>query len=188
MTVCQAATAADAVTVDSSVVKEIPDLRDVMAWAHSHQGRKLIRYSMVSVISTGVSFSAIWILYGSHFVKGVIWATLIGNVIAAVPSYYLNRSWAWGRHGRSHFAKEVVPFWTMSFLGIAFSMIGAAFAKDIVKDHDWSHLTNTALVSFTNVLSFGVFWILKIIVFNRIFHDHTLEEIDEELREEEAIR
>ena len=148
----------------------------------------MIRFTSVSVISTVVSFSSISILYGFHFIKGVIWATVTGNLIATLPSYYLNRSWTWGRRGRSHFLNEIVPFWLMSFLGIGVSMLGAWWARSEVRAHHWAHLLDTGLVSFTNLFSFGLFWALKMMVFNRIFHDHSLEEMDEHLRVEEASR
>ena len=53
-----------------------------VAWSKTHQGKKLIRYTASSVITTGVSFSAIVIFYGLKIIPGVIWATLAGNVIA----------------------------------------------------------------------------------------------------------
>lgn len=160
--------------------------RDVLAWARSHEGKKIIRFTSVSVISTAVSFSSISIFYGFHIIKGVIWATVSGNLVATLPSYYLNRSWTWGKRGRSHFRSEIVPFWSMSFLGIGVSMLGAYWAREQVHEHHWAHLVNTGLVSFTNVVSFGLFWILKMMVFNRIFHDHTLKEMDEHLTTEES--
>ena len=163
-------------------------LQDLWEWAHTHQGKKVLRFTSVSVISTAVSFTSISVLYGFHLVKGVIWATVLGNLVATIPSYYLNRTWTWGRRGRSHFFTEIVPFWTMSFLGIGVSMLGAAWAKSQVHGHHWSHAVNTMLVSTTNLASFGLFWILKMMVFNRIFKDHTLEEIDEHLSAEEAMR
>jgi len=161
-------------------------LRDLLAWAQTHQGKKVLRFTSVSVVSTAVSFTSITVLYGFHIVKGVIWATVIGNLIATLPSYYLNRTWTWGKRGRSHFLSEIVPFWTMSFLGIGVSMLGAAFAREQVREHQWAHLVNTALVSFTNLFSFGLFWVLKMMVFNRIFHDRTLEEMDVHLSAEES--
>lgn len=161
-------------------------LRDFLAWARSHEGKKIIRFTSVSVISTAVSFSSISIFYGFHIIKGVIWATVSGNLVATLPSYYLNRSWTWGKHGRSHFRSEIVPFWSMSFLGIGVSMLGAYWAREQVREHHWAHLLNTGLVSFTNVVSFGLFWVLKMIVFNRIFHDHTLDEMDQHLTSEES--
>ena len=161
-------------------------LRDLLAWAQTHEGKKVLRFTSVSVVSTAVSFTSISVLYGFHIVKGVIWATVIGNLIATLPSYYLNRTWTWGKRGRSHFLSEIVPFWSMSFLGIGVSMLGAAWAREQVREHQWAHVVNTALVSFTNLFSFGLFWVLKMMVFNRIFHDRTLEEMDEPLTAEES--
>jgi putative flippase GtrA len=156
-----------------------------LAWSKTHQGKKLIRYTASSVITTGVSFSAIVILYGFKIIPGVIWATLAGNVIATLPSYHLNRLWAWGKRGPSAFRKEIVPYWSLAFSGIAFSQIGAFSARAIVRAHEWSHLANTALVGFTNLLCFAIFWLLKLVVFNKIFHFDKLKVIDEELVAEE---
>ena len=160
-------------------------LRRFLEWTQTHQGKKIIRFTSVSAISTVISFTSIAVLYGFHIIVGIIWATVTGNLIATVPSYFLNRSWTWGKRGRSHFRGEIVPFWLMSFAGIGVSMIGAWWARAEVHSHHWAHLLNTALVSFTNVVSFGLFWVLKMMVFNRIFHDHTLEEIDSHLTAEE---
>jgi putative flippase GtrA len=157
-----------------------------MVWSKTHQGKKLIRYTASSVITTGVSFSAIWIFYGLKIIPGVIWATFAGNVIATLPSYHLNRLWAWGKRGKSAFRKEIVPYWSLALAGIAFSQIGAFSARAVVRAPDRSHHTNTALVSFTNVLCFAIFWVLKLLVFNRIFHFDKLKVIDEELVAEEV--
>jgi putative flippase GtrA len=167
-----------------SVVRKRID--SFVAWSKTHQGKKLIRYSASSIITTGVSFSAIWIFYGLKIIPGVIWATLAGNVIATLPSYHLNRLWAWGKRGKSAFKKEIVPYWSLAFAGIAFSQVGAFSARAVVRSHHWSHLMNTAVVSFTNVVCFAIFWVLKLLVFNRIFHFDKLKVIDEELVAEEV--
>jgi putative flippase GtrA len=144
-------------------------LTDAMEWVRSPRGRKLVRFTMVSAVSTAVSFISIAVLYGFRIIPGVMWATLTGNFIASFPAYYLNRTWTWGKRGKSHWRREIIPFWTMSFLGIGVSQIGAFWARHEVRTHDWAHLTNTALVSATNLASFGLFWVLKLLVFNRIF-------------------
>lgn len=161
-------------------------LHSLRAWSKSHQGRKLIRYTLVSGTSTIVSFAAIAVFYGLKIIPSVIWATLVGNLVASVPAYQLNRRWTWGKRGRSGFRKEVVPFWTLTFLGIAFSQLGAVVARHEVRTHHWSHLANTGLVVFANLVSFAIFWVLKLMVFNRIFKVDTIDEIDEHLSAEEA--
>ena len=161
-------------------------LSDAIAWSKSHQGKKLIRFTLASVITTMVSLTTILVVYGFHVITGIYTATLFGNVVAIVPSYYLTRAWAWGKRGRSHLRKEVLPYWLMSFAGIAFSLLGAMWVKQIVHAHDLDHLVDTILVAGMNLVSFAVFWVLKILLFNRIFHTNTIESIDEHLWEEEA--
>jgi putative flippase GtrA len=159
---------------------------DLLAWSRTHEGKKIIRYTLSSIITTGVSLAVILITYGFKLIHGIIGATLFGNIVAVIPSYYLNRAWAWGKRGRSHFRNEVLPYWVMAFLGIAFSLLGATFTKHLVHTHHWGHLTNTALVGGVNVLSFAIFWVLKMLVFNRIFHTDKLHDIDEHLTAEES--
>jgi len=161
-------------------------VRSFLAWSKTHEGRKIIRFTAVSAISTVVSFTSISILYGFKIIPGVMWATLAGNLIASLPAYHLNRLWTWGKRGRSHFRGEILPFWSMTALGIGVSQIGAYWARHVVHTHHWAHIANTALVSFTNLFCFGLFWVLKMMVFNRIFKVHELEEIDEHLTAEET--
>jgi len=153
-------------------------------WAHSHQGRKMLRYTMVSVISTAVSFVSLAVLFGLKIIPSQVEATVTANAIATVPSYYLNRTWAWGKSGRSHLTKEILPFWMMACVGIVVSIGGAWVAKHISLHYGLSHFWSTILVLVANVLSFGIFWVLKLLLFNRLFHTE-LEEFEEHLTAEE---
>jgi putative flippase GtrA len=155
------------------------------AWLHTHEGRKIFRYTMVSVISTAVSFVVLALVYGVLRLWSEVPSTVFANSVATFPSYWLNRQWAWGKSGRSHFVKEVIPFWTMSAIGIAFSIVGAAVARHIGIKYQLDHLSLTIVVLVANVLSFGIFWVIKLLLFNRIFHVSELEEVEEHLEIEE---
>ena len=155
-------------------------------WLHTHEGRKLFRYTMVSVISTAVSLFVITMVYGVLHVWTEVPSTIFGNAVATFPSYWLNRQWAWGKSGRSHFVKEVLPFWVMAALGIAFSIIGAALAHRIGVHFKLGHLELTVVVLVANIISFALFWVVKLLVFNRLFKVE-LEEFDEHLTAEESI-
>jgi putative flippase GtrA len=157
---------------------------DARAWASSHQGKKLIRYTLGSAISTAVSFASLLLIFGVFHLFGEVASTVAANAIATVPSYYLNRNWAWGKSGKSHLTKEILPFWGMACLGIVVSMGGASLAKHLGQHWHMAHLGQTILVLVANVLSFGVFWILKLLLFNRLFH-FELDEFDEHLTHEE---
>ena len=67
----------------------------------------------------------------------------------------------------------------MQGLGIAVSVVGAALARHIGIVHHLSHHQQTALVLLANLVSFGVFYVLKYMVFNRLFQVHTLQELDD---------
>ena len=104
---------------------------------------------------------------------------MIANVIATIPSYFLNRMWVWGKGGRSHLVKEVIPFWVMSAAGIVVSIGGAAVARHIGESFHLSHFGLTVVVLAANVVSFGLFWVLKFMLYNRLFHVHPVEELDD---------
>jgi putative flippase GtrA len=146
---------------------------------HTPEAKQLIKYTMVSVISTVASFGVLAIVYGLHIIKGEIEATVFANVVATVPSYFLNRMWVWGKGGRSHVMKEIVPFWVMSAIGIAVSIGGAAVARHIGTTHHLSHLQETGVLLLANLISFGLFWVLKYMLYNRLFHVHPVEDLDE---------
>ncbi len=158
----------------------------VWAWLHTREGRKIFRYTMVSVISTSVSLVVLGLVFGVFRLWTEVPSTVFANVVAAFPSYWLNRRWAWGKGGRSHLVREVLPFWVMSLSSIAFSMVGAAVARYTGQALHFHHLEQTALVLFANVLSFAIFWVLKLMVFNRTFKP-TLAEIDEHLGTEHVL-
>jgi putative flippase GtrA len=154
------------------------------AWSHTHEGRKLIRYTAVSGISTMVSFLTLFIVFGVLKLWSQVPSTIFANLVASVPSYYLNRSWAWGKSGRSHLTREIIPFWTMGALGIIVSIFGAQLARHVSIKYNLPHWEQTLLVLAANIVSFGIFWVLKLLLFNKLFH-FELEEFDEHLTEEE---
>ena len=134
-------------------------------------GQRLMRYSAVSVISVAVSTSVL------VFCSGVIgWSAAVSNTvataIATVPSYELNRKWAWGRTGRGHLLKETAPFWVLSFVGWGFSTICVHYAEVFAKSHHYSHLVRTGLVGVTSVAAFGILWIGKFLIFNKVLFAH----------------
>jgi putative flippase GtrA len=156
-------------------------IRLVHLWKkrNTPEAKQIFRYTMVSVVSTAVSFGVLALVFGVFHVWGEIGSTVFANVVATVPSYFLNRQWVWGKGGRSHFMKEIVPFWIMSAIGIVVSIGGAALARHIGLAHHLSHFDQTLLVLGANLVSFGLFWVLKFMLYNRLFHVHPIEDLDE---------
>jgi len=141
------------------------------------QGRKMFRYSMVSVVSVGVSTAVL------VFCSGILsWSAVVSNTVATavatVPSYELNRKWAWGKTGRGHLFKEVVPFWTLSFIGWGFSTLCVWLVEGYAKDHHFSHVVRTGAVGITSIAAFGILWVIKFIIFNKVLFVHRPVPVD----------
>jgi len=146
---------------------------------HTPEAKHLFKYTMVSVITTGVSAVVLVLVFGVFKWWGEVASTVFANAVATVPSYYLNRKWVWGKGGKSHLTREIIPFWSLSAIGIAVSIGGAALARHVSTVNHLTHTEQTVLVLVANLLSFGIFWVLKFMIFNKLFHVHTLEELDE---------
>jgi hypothetical protein len=57
----------------------------------------------------------------------------------------------------------------MSIIGILFALYTASLAHDYANSHHLHHLARTVLVVGANIAAFGVLWLLKFIILNRLF-------------------
>jgi putative flippase GtrA len=146
---------------------------------------KLIKYSAVSIISTAVSQVTLLLTFGVFKLMSEVPANLAANVLATIPSYTLNRRWVWGKGGKSHLWREVVPFWVLSFIGLAVSSLAVWGAGNFSTHHHLHHLATSVLVNAANLTSFAVLWVGKFIVYNKLFHIAPVE-YDEHLEGEES--
>jgi putative flippase GtrA len=97
-----------------------------------------------------------------------LWANIVATAAGTVPSYELNRKWAWGKTGKSHLWREVMPFWVLAFIGLAVSTWWAVMAESLAQSHHFSHSTQTAVVELAVISAFGVLWIAKYAVINKV--------------------
>ncbi|HVA10183.1 MAG TPA: GtrA family protein [Acidimicrobiales bacterium] len=146
------------------------------------KGLKLVRYTAVSAISALTSLVILAVVYGVLRLWTEVISTLFANVMAGIPSYFLNRQWVWGKGGRSHLWREVLPFWVMSFTGIGFALFTATLAHNFANEHHLQHLARTVLVVGANVAAFGILWVLKFLILNRLFAQIAHAELGTETR------
>jgi putative flippase GtrA len=116
------------------------------------------KFVAVSLIGTVISQSLIVLFKGQWDWNGAV-ANLVAVCISAVPSYYLNRAWVWGKRGSSSMAREVLPFWIMTLAGLALSTFFA-----YVADRIWDA---TIAVNIANLAGFGVLWVVKFLVLDQ---------------------
>ncbi len=140
------------------------------------EGQKLFRYSMASVVSVIVSLVCL-LFFNGLIGWSAAWSSTVSTAIAAVPSYELNRKWAWGKTGRGHILKEVLPFWVLAFIGWGFSTLCVRWMETYAKHHHFSHLVRTGTVAVVYVGAFGVLWVAKFIIFNKVLFAHHPEDL-----------
>ena len=155
------------------------DLRPsaLLEQARSPTGQKLLKYSAVSVVSVIVNLVLLVFAFAA-----LNWSAGPANVFAvgvsAVPSYYLNRAWAWGKRGRSHLLKEVIPFWALAFLGWLISTLAVDYVEGHV--HGLHRAVQSIVLQATNLGAFGVLWVGKFIIFNELMFKHHPEVLEDE--------
>src|SRR5487761_2088266 len=131
---------------------------------------KLWRYCAVSGVSTVTTLVA---FYSSYRIIGFspLSSNVLATCVATVPNYYLNRSWAWGRTGRSHFMREVVPFWVIAFVSLVLSTLAVQFAaREAVNVA--SKDVKTLILLFANFVTYGAIWVAKFVFFNKVLFKH----------------
>ena len=145
----------------------------------------MIRYASTSLICVGITQVLIVVFY-----KGVRWteveANLGATMLTSVPAYLLNKYWVWGKRGRPHMRREVIPFWVFTVAGWALSTGMVALASDHVgTPHSF---LRTFAVMVASISGFGILWVLKYLFLDKIMFGpdhHTPYDEDEEHELEE---
>lgn len=95
-------------------------------------------------------------------------AAILAASVAAVPAYWLARTWVWGRSGRSHLLKEVLPFWTLAGVGLVLTTWAAGVAEHASVTVTDSRLGQTIILMGSVLAVSGLFWVVRFVVLNRI--------------------
>jgi len=142
-------------------------LSSLRARAQTPVGQKAVRYMLVSVVTVVVSQIAFAGFYiGFHWTAK--WANVGACVAGGLPSYYLNRTWTWGKSGRSHLLKELLPFWVLAFVGLALSTWTADLAETWAHGVTDSRPLQAAIIMASIIGAFGVLWVIKFFIFNKL--------------------
>lgn len=128
---------------------------------------RFIRYSLVSGVAIVISQLTILICTWLFGLSGIA-ANTIGALAATPASYELNRKWAWGKSGRSHVWREMVPFWSLTLLGWLASTGTVEIADSMAKSHHVVGLGRSVAIMGASLFAYGVVWIVKFVIFNRL--------------------
>jgi putative flippase GtrA len=148
--------------------------------SRTEAGRRMIRYASTSLICVAITQVLIVVFY-----RGAKWTEVESNLAAtmltSIPAYILNKYWVWGKRGRPHMRREVIPFWVFTVAGWALSTAMVALASDHVgTPHSF---LRTFAVMVASISGFGILWVLKYLFLDKIMFGtdhHTPYDEDEE--------
>jgi putative flippase GtrA len=150
--------------------------RSLLERSRTPGGRKLVRYSLVSVVSVAVSQV---VLFLAQFAWSARTSNIVAVCVSAIPSYWLNRAWAWGKTGKSHLMKEIVPFWSMALLGLILSTWSVDFAESHAASITSSTIGQKLIINVAALAAFGVLWVGKFVILNRVLFAHPRGDLPE---------
>ena len=153
-------------TFDALIDRVVEALPVIGPWYRTADGRKKLRYAMVSVVAVPVGTAGVALFNVVGFAAG--WAAVLGNSCGAVPSYLLNRYWVWGKSDKNRLFGEVLPFWAITLVGIGFSLFVAHEAGQFTKHHGITGAGRLAILLLANIAGFGVLWVAKYVLFNKV--------------------
>jgi putative flippase GtrA len=142
------------------------------SYAKTDQFAKLWRYCSVSVISTLLTNTLLFLFYDVITLGTAMECNIIATCITTAPAYYLNRNWTWRKSGKSHVWKEIVPFWVISFLSLVLSTIAVGIAAHNADHVSHAKTVRSLLVVGANLFTYGSIWVLKFVLFNKYLFTH----------------
>lgn len=135
--------------------------------ARTPTATKAIKYSLATAVAVAVNQVALFVLFGLFH-----WTARSANILAltigGIPSYYLNRRWVWGKSGRSHLWREVVPFWALAFTGLVVSTVCVDAAESWALRTFDSRLVQALVVNGASFGALFVLWVGKFVIFNKL--------------------
>lgn len=136
-------------------------LKEFRQWFHGPVGQKVLRYTLGSGIAFLISQIVFIVSYGVLHIFEARGSSIFATMAGAVPSYFMNRYWAWQKRSKSHLSKEVIPYFVMAAISLMFSTWATDFASTHKTVVGGSHLLQLCFVDGAYILSFAILWIAK---------------------------
>lgn len=132
-------------------------------------GVRMFRYTAGSAVAFVVSELCFVALFGPHLL-GAKGASIVASIVGVIPGYFLNRNWAWGRRGRSHPWREVLPYWVTVVVSTATAAITIGAVNHAASD--LSRDIRTVINAATYFAVYGTLFVAKFAIFNSwLFRD-----------------
>ena len=152
---------------DDRLIGMAPLVSHARAIFRTEHFQRLWKYTSVSVVSTVVTQVVLFLTYHVWNVGSAVVCNIIATVVASIPAYYLNRTWTWGKKGRSDIWGEIVPFWTIALVAMVLSTVAVGVAAHNADRIAHGSLERALIVNGANLVTYAILWTLRYLVLNR---------------------
>ncbi len=132
---------------------------------------RVVRCFSVSILTTGLSLTVLALATAAVGLAAWL-ANVVATGLGTVVSYRLNRQWVWGRRDGSDPWREVLPFWVLSFAGLALSTLAVAAADRWASAMRLGGAVHTGVVLLGSVAGYAVLWVAQFVVLERVLFGH----------------
>jgi putative flippase GtrA len=132
------------------------------------QLRKLLKFGASSVVATVCSETTFLLLYGPAGASSTV-ASVLAWLAGAIPNYWINRTWTWGRRGWPSMSRELVPYIAIVFGTLGIAIAATAVADAVLRDANASDATRTFLVGGTYLMVYVVMFLVRFLLFDRMY-------------------
>jgi putative flippase GtrA len=119
------------------------------------------RYATGSLITAIFSQLVLFLVFSVFRLENARDSAITATLVGAVPSYFINRYWAWGKTSPSSFRREVVPYVVMALISLVFSTWFVDFSHSHAGFLGSSRLAVDIVVQGSYLLSFVILWFGK---------------------------
>jgi putative flippase GtrA len=131
-------------------------------------GPRLVRYAAGSGIATVCSEGVFLLVYGALHGSPAL-ASVLGWLAGAIPNFWLNRNWAWGRRGRPNLVSEVLPYVVIILATLALAIVATSLTDQGLRSTSISDEARTLAVGASFLLVYVGVFVVRFLLLERLF-------------------
>jgi putative flippase GtrA len=129
---------------------------------------KVLRFGTGSVVATVCSQATFLVVYGPLHASTTV-SSVLAWFAGAVPNYWINRSWTWGRRGRPSLTRELLPYAAIVLGTLVLAIVATSAVENVLEHTSVTHAGRTLIVTGTYFLVYAVMFVFRFLLFDRLF-------------------
>ncbi|MFZ4585230.1 MAG: GtrA family protein [Acidimicrobiia bacterium] len=137
-------------------------------WDHARtdEGKKQIRYALVSVVFVPLGQILIQLFGYFVFDKNYTVASIASAAVLTLPNFFANKRFVWRDSNRENLRTQVLVFWVAAMLGVTLATLLTFFVEQAVHNAKPGWIEPLAVFG-AQLVGFGVIWVGRYVILDR---------------------